>query len=111
MAKTRGEGEGRPVRVAAGPVALEGDLNVPEGARGVVLFAHGSGSSRHSSRNQAGASSLNADGLCTLLLALLTIEEKAIDQQTGYYCFDIDLPADRLVAATCWLIRNAQTSD
>jgi putative phosphoribosyl transferase len=101
----------QPVRVESEGAALEGDLTVPERAQGMVLFAHGSGSSRHSPRNQAVAASLNADGLGTLLLDLLTTEEEAIDQQTGYYRFDIDLLADRLVAATRWLTQGSETAE
>src|SRR5207245_4395433 len=65
----------RQVRVEAGPVTLEGDLEVPEGARGIVLFAHGSGSSRQSPRNRSVARQLQAAGLATLLIDLLTKEE------------------------------------
>jgi len=92
-------GADQPVTVAAGAVALPGDLAVPPGARGVVLFAHGSGSSRHSPRNRAVAEHLRAAGLATLLLDLLTEqEERARDLR-----FDIALLADRLTAAADWL--------
>ena len=82
---------------------LEGILAVPEGARGVVLFAHGSGSSRHSPRNRFVADVLRQAGLATLLVDLLTPEEEAIDQITRHLRFDIDLLSERLTAAIDWL--------
>src|SRR5215207_9467063 len=91
------------VRVTAGDVTLEGDLVVPEGATGVVLFAHGSGSSRHSSRNRFVAGELQAVGLATLLIDLLTAEEEVVDARTAHLRFDIGMLADRLVGATDWL--------
>jgi putative phosphoribosyl transferase len=100
----------RPVRVPAGSATLEGDLGIPEGARGVVLFAHGSGSSRHSSRNRFVAGELRAVGLATLLIDLLTPDEEAVDVRTAHLRFDIGLLADRLVAATDWLARDSDTS-
>ena len=100
----------RMVRVPADDVILEGDLVIPENARGVVLFAHGSGSSRHSPRNRYVAQQLQAVGLGTLLLDLLTEEEEALDYQTGHLRFDIELLADRLVAATHWLSREQETA-
>jgi pimeloyl-ACP methyl ester carboxylesterase len=90
------------VRIQAGAVTLEGDLQVPDQATGLVLFAHGSGSSRHSPRNRFVAHELQAAGLATLLLDLLTPEEEAVDQHTGHLRFDIGLLAERLVAATQW---------
>src|SRR6516164_1400706 len=99
-----------PVRVAAGPVALEGNLGVPEGAGGVVLFAHGSGSGRHSPRNRHVAGNLQAAGLATLLLDLLTEEEEAEDRYTAHLRFDIDLLAGRLVGATDWLRHDQRTA-
>lgn len=89
------------VPVAAGQW-LDGDLNVPERARGVVIFAHGSGSSRHSPRNQFVAGVLVARGMATLLMDLLTPEEDAVDRQTAHLRFDIALLADRLVATLDW---------
>ncbi|TMQ34672.1 MAG: hypothetical protein E6K70_06395 [Planctomycetota bacterium] len=100
----------RMVRVPADDVILEGDLVIPENARGVVLFAHGSGSSRHSPRNRYVAQQLQAVGLGTLVLDLLTEEEEALDYQTGHLRFDIELLADRLVAATHWLSREQETA-
>ena len=99
-----------PVQVNAGQVTLEGDLGIPEGARGVVLFAHGSGSGRHSPRNRFVAGQLHAAGLATLLVDLLTEEEEAVDQYTAHLRFDIGLLADRLVGATDWLTENLRTA-
>ncbi len=98
------------VRVEAGPVILEGNLGVPEGARGVVLFAHGSGSGRHSPRNRFVAQQLRNVNLATLLIDLLTEEEEAEDQYTGHLRFDIGLLAGRLVGATDWLTENTRTA-
>src|SRR5829696_7726692 len=89
-----------PVRVPAGGVSLNGDLTVPPDARGLVCFAHGSGSSRLSSRNRYVASELNADGLATLLFDLLTEREEVEEQYTRHLRFDIGLLADRLASAT-----------
>jgi putative phosphoribosyl transferase len=97
------------VRVPAGGVTLEGDLHVPEQSVGAVLFAHGSGSSRHSSRNKLVAGELQKSGLATLLVDLLTGEEEALDQYTGHLRFDIPLLARRLVAATRWLAEEPST--
>lgn len=97
------------VRVRAGRVTLEGDLQIPEGAVGVVLFAHGSGSSRHSTRNRYVAAQLQAAGLATLLIDLLTLEEEAVDQHTAHLRFDIPLLAERLVAASRWLGEDPST--
>src|SRR5207302_5032120 len=95
------------VRIPAGTITLEGQLVVPEGATGVVLFAHGSGSSRHSPRNQYVARALREAGLATLLIDLLTADEEEEDRQTGHLRFDIGHLADRLVFATDWLAREA----
>jgi putative phosphoribosyl transferase len=97
------------VHMPAGGATLEGELVVPEQATGVVLFAHGSGSSRHSSRNRFVAGELQAAGLATLLIDLLTPEEEAVDQHTAHLRFDIPLLADRLVAATGWLGQEPST--
>jgi pimeloyl-ACP methyl ester carboxylesterase len=91
------------VHVPAGDAVLEGDLVVPESALGVVLFAHGSGSSRHSPRNRLVAETLNQWAIGTLLLDLLTPAEEEADRLTGAHRFDIDLLARRLVAALDWL--------
>ena len=99
------------VQVPAGAVTLDGNLGVPADARGIVLFAHGSGSSRHSPRNRYVAGMLRAAGLATLLMDLLTADEEAIDLQTQRLRFDISLLADRLVGATDWLAQNPDTRD
>jgi dienelactone hydrolase len=104
------EEQARPVRIAAGRASLDGDLAVPAAARGVVLFAHGSGSSRHSSRNRYVAQELRRSALGTLLMDLLTAEEEAIDARTGHLRFDIGLLAERLGAATDWLRADPGTS-
>lgn len=91
------------IRILAGDVLLDGDLVIPVGATGMVVFAHGSGSSRHSSRNRYVARELNAAGLGTLLLDLLTPDEEAVDLRTRHLRFDIGLLADRLVAVADWL--------
>jgi len=101
--------EGREVRVQAGLVVLEGILAIPVRARGIVLFAHGSGSSRHSPRNRFVASELNDAGLATLLIDLLTAEEEAVDNYTAELRFDIGLLAERLVGATDWLGSKSET--
>lgn len=85
--------------VAMGPLGLAGDLSVPEGARMLVIFAHGSGSSRHSPRNRAVAGVLNAHGMATLLFDLLTVEEEARRANV----FDIALLAGRLVDVVRWV--------
>jgi putative phosphoribosyl transferase len=107
--KTTVQEEERVVRVAAGGVELEGNLVVPGDARGVVLFAHGSGSSRHSSRNRFVAGELQSAGLATLLIDLLTAQEEAVDMHTAHLRFDIGMLAERLVGATDWLGRNPET--
>jgi dienelactone hydrolase len=97
------------VLVPAGGVQLEGNLVVPTDATGVVLFAHGSGSSRHSERNQFVARRLQSDRLATLLIDLLTPEEERVDEVTRHLRFDIQLLADRLNAAIDWLSERAET--
>jgi pimeloyl-ACP methyl ester carboxylesterase len=97
-------GMSRPVRIPSGGATLDGDLTTPGGARGLVLFAHGSGSSRHSARNRYVAGVLNEGGLATLLFDLLTAGEEAIDARTRHLRFDIGLLADRLAGATDWAL-------
>jgi putative phosphoribosyl transferase len=99
------------VQVAAGSVTLDGTLSLPENARGVVLFAHGSGSSRHSPRNKFVAQFLQESDLATLLIDLLSASEDAIDALTAHLRFDIGLLAKRLVAAVDWLVANPRTKD
>jgi predicted alpha/beta-hydrolase family hydrolase len=88
-----------PVRIEVAGAVLNGDLSVPPDAEGLVVFAHGSGSSRHSSRNRAVAGVLQRSRLATLLLDLLTEREERTDVLTAEYRFDIQLLADRVVAA------------
>ena len=90
-------------------MTLDGSLTIPEGATVLVLFVHGSGSSRHSPRNQFVARQLNAAGLATLLFDLLTREEEAVDLRTAQHRFDISLLAERLVHATRWSLKNPVT--
>src|SRR5437588_9727333 len=92
-------------------ITLEGNLNIPENPRGAVLFAHGSGSSRHSPRNQFVAQVLHKAGFATLLIDLLTPYEEEQDWQTGRLRFDIDLLSQRVVAATNWLTTNPATAN
>jgi len=99
----------RPVKITAGKVILDGDLAVPGKSRGIVVFAHGSGSGRHSPRNKHVARVLQDAGLATLLMDLLTVEEEAVDMHTAHLRFDIDLLAKRLVGATDWLNDNDLT--
>ena len=99
------------VRVRAGDVTLAGTLAVPDGASGIVLFAHGSGSSRHSSRNRYVAERLQQGGLATLLIDLLTEQEEAVDIRTRHLRFDIGLLAKRLAGATGWLEKHPETAE
>lgn len=105
------EDAGRLVQVTTGSVTLEGNLGIPEGAKGIVLFAHGSGSSRFSPRNRFVAQMLREGGLATLLIDLLTSEEEAIDMRTRHLRFDIGLLAERLSSATDWLLGQPETRD
>jgi putative phosphoribosyl transferase len=89
----------RAVRIPEGGAVIDGDLVVPEPAEGVVVFAHGTGSGRHSPRNQFVAGELQRAGLATLLLDLLTGEEEQVDLRTRHLRFDIGLLARRLLAA------------
>jgi putative phosphoribosyl transferase len=104
-------GESRAVSVAVGDAILSGDLVVPPEARGVVLFAHGSGSSRLSPRNQFVARELQAGGLATLLIDLLTPDEETIDLRTRELRFDIRLLSHRLIGAVDWLTAQSATRD
>ena len=91
------------IQIRSGAAMLQGELSVPGGAKGVVLFAHGSGSSRHSPRNQFVARTIREAGVGTLLFDLLTSEEEAIDMRTRHLRFDIGLLAQRLVDAAYWI--------
>jgi putative phosphoribosyl transferase len=99
----------REIRIPAGLVELDGSLALPAGARGVVIFAHGSGSSRHSPRNRFVARSLQEAGLGTLLMDLLSLAEEDVDARTAHLRFDIGLLAERLVMATDWLMEQSAT--
>jgi putative phosphoribosyl transferase len=99
----------RPVRVDLPDVALEGDLTLPDERRGLVLFAHGSGSSRFSPRNRHVAHVLNEAGLATMLVDLLTKDEERRDAYTGHLRFDIGLLAERLTGVARWLNEQPQT--
>jgi dienelactone hydrolase len=100
----------REVEVLAGSARLGGTLAVPDGARGLVLFAHGSGSSRHSPRNRYVAYTLRTMGLGTLLFDLLTEDEEAEDERTGALRFDIDFLARRLGEVTDWVFAHPELS-
>lgn len=99
----------RAALVDLGTFALEGDLTLPEAAVGLVLFAHGSGSSRFSPRNRHVARILNEAGLATMLVDLLTRDEERRDAQTGHLRFDIGLLAERLTGVADWLTRQTDT--
>ena len=97
------------IEIETPDASLLGDLVIPGEASGIVLFAHGSGSSRHSPRNRYVAGVLQAAGLATLLMDLLTAEEEAVDQVTRAIRFDIDLLSERLTGAIDWLSRREET--
>lgn len=99
------------IQIPIGSVSLSGDLTVVDRSPGIVLFAHGSGSGRHSRRNRYVAKVLQETGLSTLLFDLLTEEEEIIDERTRHLRFDIELLTDRLVAVTDWLVQNGAASD
>jgi dienelactone hydrolase len=99
------------IRIPAGTAIMSGDLTVPSNSIGLVLFAHGSGSSQHSPRNQFVARTLNVGGLGTLLFDLLTPEEEAVDIYTREHRFNIGLLAKRLVHATKWARQHEVTRD
>jgi dienelactone hydrolase len=99
------------VRIPAGRATLDGNLTIPDETTALILFVHGSGSSRHSPRNQFVARTLNDAGLATLLFDLLTPEEEAIDMQTREHRFNIGLLAERLVYATRWAKQQDETRD
>ena len=98
------------VRVAAGRTSLDADLSIPRKARGVVLFAHGGGSSRRSPRNRQVAKRLRDSGFATMLADLLTPDEERRDATTGAFRFDIDLLAERLAATIDWLLDQPSTA-
>lgn len=100
----------RPISIPLDQTRLEGDLTVPDAARGMVLFAHGAGSSRHSPRNRYVAAALADAGFATLLMDLLTRDEDRVDQRTSELRFDIGLLASRVTAVADWLHEEAETA-
>jgi len=103
--------EVRSVLVSTDSIKLHADLTIPKNAEGIVLFAHGSGSSRHSPRNKYVAQVLQKADLATLLIDLLTEEEEKVDDYTAHLRFDIGLLAKRLASATNWVIKNLDTKN
>jgi pimeloyl-ACP methyl ester carboxylesterase len=99
------------VQIRAGAALIDGDLAIPQRAQGLVVFAHGSGSSRFSGRNREVAHTLEDGGFATLLLDLLTRAEEAIDLRTREYRFDIDRLGHRVVAAIDWAAGESDTSE
>ncbi len=97
------------IRIPIGHAELEGDLTLPKNAKGIVLFAHGSGSSRFSTRNRFVANYLIEKNLATLLIDLLTPEEEAVDEITREFRFDINLLTGRLILITDWLLKDERT--
>src|SRR5262245_26802399 len=100
----------RLIYVSVGRDEIQGDLYIPEKSTSIVVFAHGSGSSRHSPRNKLVAETLNEAGIATLLIDLLTPDEELIDFQTSKFRFDIGLVADRLAAVTQWMRHQSATN-
>src|SRR6478752_7630121 len=99
------------LQIPTGRAVLSGNLTIPENAMALVLFAHGSGSSRHSPRNQFVAQILNRSGLATLLFDLLTPDEEALDLYTREHRFNIGLLAERLMHAAKWARQQEKTRD
>src|SRR4051812_362782 len=99
------------IRIAAGPIVLHGFLEFPTEPKGIVLFAHGSGSSRYSRRNQWVAEQLRGQQLATLLFDLLSEEEEREDTATAHLRFDIGFLAGRLRLATAWIQAEEKTAD
>ena len=97
------------IYIPVGRDEIQGDLHIPERAKAIVVFAHGSGSSRHSPRNKHVADVLNEEQIATLLIDLLTPDEELVDFQTAHLRFDIDLLADRLSLVTQWLRGQSAT--
>jgi dienelactone hydrolase len=100
--QTRGSSETE-VRIPSGEAWLHGDLSIPAGFVGIVLFAHGSGSGRHSARNRQVAHSMQRAGIATLLFDLLTAQEEQVDVHTREHRFDIPLLTRRMQDATSWV--------
>ena len=106
-----GNGYTLQARIPARSAVLEGEVQIADQGRGIVLFVHGSGSSRFSPRNQFVARSLREAGLATLLFDLLTREEEAVDLATRHLRFDIGLLAERLVDASRWIRTKSETRE
>ncbi len=102
--------EEQSVEIPSGTVTINGNLQAPQGAKSIVVFAHGSGSSRFSPRNNYVARLMNKKIIATLLIDLLTAQEEAVDEYSGQYRFDISLLAERLIDATEWLKKNTETA-
>ena len=98
------------VQIQAGRALIEGDLTLPTRVAGLVVFAHGSGSSRFSRRNRSVAQVLQGGGYATLLLDLLTQEEEAVDERTREYRFDVERLGHRVVAAIDWAASHPRTA-
>jgi putative phosphoribosyl transferase len=109
MSGIKATGEECQITLTAGKTILEGSLCLPRNSRGIIVFAHGSGSSRFSPRNNFVARELRKSGLSTLLFDLLTREEEEIDEVSGKLRFDIRLLADRLIGVTDWLRKQPET--
>ncbi len=105
----KAKAEEQSVEIPSGTVIISGNLLVPQGAKGIVVFAHGSGSSRFSPRNNYVAKLMNRKGIATLLIDLLTEEEEALDEYSREYRFDISLLSERLIDSSDWLKKNAVT--
>jgi putative phosphoribosyl transferase len=101
----------REVSIDCGNVLLQGTLEVPERSAGIVLFAHGSGSSRRSPRNRYVAQALQSQGIATLLFDLLTRAEESVDEFTGELRFNIQFLAERLIGATHWVLQRPDLQD
>jgi putative phosphoribosyl transferase len=99
------------VRISMGAIAVDADLHVPDSTTGLVVFAHGSGSSRFSRRNRAVAAALESSGFGTLLLDLLTADEESVDERTREYRFDIAMLGERVVGAIDWIRTRADLRD
>lgn len=105
------QNEVKPIKIEIKEKSLNGLLNIPDQPKGLVIFAHGSGSSRLSPRNQFVASYLNQSHLATLLFDLLTLEEEEIDMFSGEFRFNIEMLADRLMQVTAWTLKQPKLSE
>jgi putative phosphoribosyl transferase len=110
MSTTSSTAASRPVQITAGDSVLIGDLTIPDTPRGLIVFAHGSGSSRHSSRNRAVAGALQHERYATLLLDLLTEPEERTDVVTAEFRFDIPLLGRRVSSAVDWVLGDERTA-